>query len=52
MKSGESCLIHAAAGGTGLLLVQMAKMLGAHVIGTVGNEEKAKQAREARAPTK
>jgi len=47
LKSGDSCLIHAAAGGVGLLLVQMAKMLGAHVIGTVGNEEKAKQAKEA-----
>jgi NADPH2:quinone reductase len=47
LKAGESCLIHAAAGGMGLLLVQMAKMLGARVIGTVGNEEKAKQAKEA-----
>jgi len=45
LKAGESCLIHAAAGGMGLLLVQMAKMLGARVIGTVGNEEKAKQAK-------
>jgi NADPH2:quinone reductase len=47
LKSGDSCLIHAAAGGTGLLLVQMAKMRGARVIGTVGNEEKAKLARDA-----
>ena len=47
LKAGESCLIHAAAGGMGLLLVQMAKMLGARVIGTVGNEEKAKQAKAA-----
>jgi len=47
LKAGESCLIHAAAGGVGLLLVQMAKMLGARVIGTVGNEEKAKQAKDA-----
>jgi len=47
LKSGDSCLIHAAAGGTGLLLVQMAKMRGARVIATVGNEEKAKLAREA-----
>ena len=47
LKSGDSCLIHAAAGGTGLLLVQMAKMLGARVIGTVGNEEKVKLAKEA-----
>jgi NADPH2:quinone reductase len=34
LKPGDSCLIHAAAGGTGRLIVQMAKMLGAHVIGT------------------
>jgi NADPH:quinone reductase len=46
LKPGDSCLIHAAAGGTGRLVVQMAKMLGAHVIATVGDEEKAKQARE------
>src|SRR5579862_4944156 len=45
LKPGDSCLIHAAAGGTGRLIVQMAKMLGAHVIGTVGDEEKAKQAK-------
>jgi NADPH2:quinone reductase len=47
LKKGDSCLIHAAAGGVGLLLVQMAKMLGARVIGTVGSEEKAQQAKEA-----
>jgi len=47
LKAGESCLIHAAAGGMGLLLVQMAKMLGAHVIGTAGTEEKAKLAKDA-----
>ena len=47
LKTGDSCLIHAAAGGTGLLLVQMAKMRGARVIGTVGTEEKAKQAKDA-----
>ena len=47
LKPGDSCLIHAAAGGTGRLIVQMAKMLGAHVIGTVGDEEKAKQAKAA-----
>jgi NADPH:quinone reductase len=47
LKPGDSCLIHAAAGGVGLLLVQMAKMLGARVVGTVGNEEKAKQAKDA-----
>jgi len=46
LKPGDSCLIHAAAGGTGRLIVQMAKMLGAHVIATVGDEEKAKQAKE------
>jgi NADPH2:quinone reductase len=47
LKSGDRCLIHAAAGGVGLLLVQMAKMLGAHVVGTAGTEEKAQLAREA-----
>ncbi len=47
LKSGDSCLIHAAAGGTGLLLVQMAKMRGAHVFATVGTEEKAKLAKDA-----
>jgi len=47
LKSGDSCLIHAAAGGTGRMLVQMAKMRGARVFATVGNEEKAKQAKEA-----
>jgi NADPH2:quinone reductase len=47
LKAGESCLIHAAAGGMGLLLVQMAKMLGARVIGTVSTEEKANQAKAA-----
>jgi NADPH:quinone reductase len=46
LKPGDSCLIHAAAGGTGRLIVQMAKMLGAHVIGTVGTEQKAKEAKE------
>jgi NADPH:quinone reductase len=40
------CLIHAAAGGTGLLLVQMAKISGATVIGTVSTEEKAELARQ------
>lgn len=47
LKSGETALVHAAAGGVGLLLVQMAKMQGARVIGTVGTEEKARLAREA-----
>src|SRR5262249_5862829 len=35
LKKGETALLHAAAGGAGLLIVQMAKMLGARVIGTV-----------------
>jgi NADPH2:quinone reductase len=47
LKSGDSCLIHAAAGGTGRLLVQMAKMRGARVVATVGDDEKARQAKEA-----
>ena len=47
LKSGETALVHAAAGGVGLLLVQMAKMAGARVIGTVSNEAKAELAREA-----
>ncbi len=47
LKKGEIALIHAAAGGVGLLLVQMAKNIGARVIATVGTQEKAKLAREA-----
>lgn len=47
LKKGETALVHAAAGGVGLLLVQMAKNIGASVIGTVGSEEKAKLAQEA-----
>jgi len=47
LKRGETALIHAAAGGVGLLLVQMAKTIGARVIGTVGTDEKAKLARDA-----
>jgi NADPH2:quinone reductase len=47
LKKGETALIHAAAGGVGLLLVQMAKTIGARVIATTGSEEKAKLAREA-----
>jgi NADPH2:quinone reductase len=47
LKSGQTALVHAAAGGVGLLLVQMAHNLGARVIGTVSTEEKAKLAREA-----
>jgi NADPH:quinone reductase len=41
LKSGNSCLVHAAAGGAGGLTVQMAKMAGARVFGTVSTEEKA-----------
>jgi NADPH2:quinone reductase len=47
LKRGDACLVHAAAGGVGLLLCQIAKMRGARVIGTVSTEEKAKLAREA-----
>ncbi len=48
IQKGDSVLIHAAAGGVGLLLAQMARMLGAStIIGTVSTEEKAKLAREA-----
>jgi NADPH2:quinone reductase len=47
LKQGDTALIHAAAGGTGRLLVQMAKLVGARVIGTVGTEAKAQLAREA-----
>ncbi len=45
VKKGQVVLIHAAAGGMGLLLVQWAKHLGAHVIGTVSTEEKAHAAK-------
>jgi NADPH:quinone reductase len=47
LKKGETALIHAAAGGVGLLLVQMAHNIGARVIATVSTEEKAALAREA-----
>jgi len=47
IRSGETALIHAAAGGVGLLLVQMAKQLGARVIATAGSEAKAQLARDA-----
>lgn len=47
LQSGETALIHAAAGGVGLLLVQMAKNIGARVIGTAGTQEKAQLARDA-----
>ena len=45
LRAGERCLVHAAAGGVGLLLVQIAKMRGAHVIATAGSDEKAELAR-------
>ena len=47
LKPGDTALVHAAAGGVGLLLVQVAKMRGARVIGTVSTEEKAALAKEA-----
>jgi NADPH2:quinone reductase len=47
LKRGDTALVHAAAGGVGLLLVQMAHNIGARVIGTVSTEEKAKLARQA-----
>jgi NADPH:quinone reductase len=47
LKRGETALVHAAAGGVGLLLVQMCHNLGARVIATVSTDEKAKLAREA-----
>ncbi len=47
LKQGETALIHAAAGGVGLLLTQMAHNIGARVIATVSTEEKAKLARGA-----
>jgi len=47
LKAGETALVHAAAGGVGLLLVQMAKAIGARVIGTASSDDKAKLAREA-----
>jgi NADPH2:quinone reductase len=47
LKEGETALVHAAGGGTGQLLVQIAKRRGARVIGTVSTEEKAMLARQA-----
>ncbi len=47
LQEGDRCLIHAAAGGMGLLMLQMAKMAGAYAIGTVSTEEKAAKAKEA-----
>lgn len=45
MKAGDTILLHAAAGGVGLLAVQLAKLMGLRVIGTVSNEEKAEKAK-------
>lgn len=47
LRRGETCLVHAAAGGVGLLLVQIARRAGAHIIATAGTDEKAALAREA-----
>ncbi len=47
LQAGQWALVHAAAGGLGLLLIQMAKRVGAYVIGTVSTEEKARVARDA-----
>jgi NADPH2:quinone reductase len=47
IEEGQSVLLHAAAGGVGLLLIQLAKMRGATVIGTVSTEEKAQLAKNA-----
>jgi NADPH2:quinone reductase len=47
LKKGDTALVHAAAGGAGGLIVQMAKMLGATVIGTAGSDEKAAIAKQA-----
>jgi NADPH:quinone reductase len=47
LKAGDKVLVHAAAGGTGLLIIQMAKMLGATVYGTAGTDAKAAIAKEA-----
>lgn len=47
LKAGETALVHAAAGGVGLLVVQLAHAIGARVIGTASSEQKAQLAREA-----
>jgi NADPH:quinone reductase len=47
LKAGETALVHAAAGGVGLLLLQMARAIGARVIGTASSEKKAQLARDA-----
>ena len=46
LQEGQTCLVHAAAGGAGLMIVQLAKIAKARVIGTVSTEEKAQLARE------
>jgi len=46
LKPGDACLVHAAAGGVGLLLVQMARRIGARVFGTVSTEDKARLAKD------
>ena len=52
LKAGDTCLVHAAAGGVGLLLCQMAKMVGARVIGTVSHRGEGRSSRGRRAPTR
>ncbi len=47
LQKGQTCLVHAAAGGVGLLIVQLAKIAGANVIGTCSSADKAKLAKEA-----
>jgi len=47
LREGDTCLVHAAAGGVGLLLCQIARRIGARVIGTAGSPEKAELARKA-----
>lgn len=47
LNSDSTCLVHAAGGGTGTLIVQIAKLMGARVIGTVSNQKKAQRAKEA-----
>ena len=51
IKAGETILLHAAAGGVGLILAQWAKHLGVTVIGTVGSDEKQNWRRRMAAPT-
>ena len=47
LQPGDACVVHAAAGGVGLLLCQIARLRGARVFGTTSTEEKARLAREA-----